>query len=116
MSENYDFEVTKWKSMIRSKEQGHVVTMMGSIVVRPPITVGPEFTKIIIGRADAITSLRYVFSNAEVSVFIAESCRSDATEEGRRQDIRALGKRIVYLANHPDEVLNIQYKDPFDTI
>jgi hypothetical protein len=95
--------------------QPDVEATMGNTIVRPPIVVGPEFNKSIVGLRWREAAVKHVFSTTRETVLLVESTRPNTHPMNRRNDILKLADRIIDLANDPRLALAFRDQDPFDT-
>jgi hypothetical protein len=107
---NHEVEVTKIsKRMTSSNEDGGITT--GSIVVKPPITVGEFFDPAIRGRDGYGIRLSHVLTTSEATVFVAGSSLKQAEE--REAAIYTIADRIKRLADSPEKVIDLIDENPF---
>ncbi len=83
----------------------------GSIIVRPPVSVGEGFKRVILGSDRDRVDLEHVITTEDASVFLAES--SAGGPEDRRGDIQIIADRIGKLANAPESAAKMMSENPF---
>jgi hypothetical protein len=84
---------------------------VGSIIVKPPITIGEFFDTAIRGRDGHGVNFTHVLTTSEVTVFVAGS--SLETPEKRENAIHTIADRINRLANAPEKVIELIDENPF---
>jgi ethanolamine utilization microcompartment shell protein EutL len=107
---NHEIEVTQISRRMTplNKDAG---TTTGSIMVKPPITIGEFFDTAIRGRDGHGVRLSHVVTTSEVSIFVAGSTLE--TAEKREAAIHTVADRIKRLANTPEKVMELLDENPF---
>lgn len=110
MGKQYAFDILgKWE---HKAEAGRLQTS-ATIAVRPPIIVGEGFLSTVLGNTPDDADLQFILSTVDCSVFIGTSRREQTSLHDRVEDIKAIGQRIVDLANHPVHTLQMRQDAPF---
>jgi hypothetical protein len=84
---------------------------IGSIIVKPPLTIGEFFDTAIRGRDGHGVNFSHVLTTSEVTVFVAGS--SLETPEKREAAIYTVAERMKRLVNTPEKVIELIDENPF---
>src|SRR5689334_9887512 len=84
---------------------------IGSITVKPPVTVGEFFDTAVRGRDGHGVNLTHVVTTSEATVFVAGS--SLETADKREAALYTVAERMKRLVNAPEKVIELIDENPF---
>ncbi len=110
---NHEVRIVETVEKKSGEWSGDPDSTLASVEVKPPITVGEQFSSVILGIDGYGVRVSTVGSNNERTILLVESAGHNLDQGQRQAKINGVVARVALFADKPEMALRMLQENPF---